>query len=428
MLYICKPFHIPYKMKKIIAGIFFMQLAIIPLYSAAQNQEKNPTLFVNCQRTKCYYEYLVSELSSFPFTREMSDADIQILILTDQNPAGRTYYLYLEGQKEYFGKSDTITFNVKVDATDDIVRNRILNGISHGLIKFLNPTQIVEMAKVNFVKPKNKKSTPTKDKWNNWIFGVAGSGRFEGESNRTAVRFDGNFRGGRTTEHSKFSFFTYYNQRTNSVVVDSVLNVVKVNDYGLNSLYVKSFSDHWALGGFIKGFHSVYQNIQFSKSLAPALEYSVFPVKEFNRRQFRWIYQAGMRDMDYIETTVFDKIEELLPYQQITGILGLTQPWGNFRTEITGYQYLNMLDKYRVSLEIELSLRIAEGLSLSFYGNGSQINNQITLPKSSSDASSVLLGGRQLATNFSYLTSFGLSYTFGSMNNSIVNPRFSGIN
>lgn len=415
-------------MKKILAGILLMLSVGVPFLSFAQNQDKNPTIFVDCQRTKCYYDFLVSELSNFPFTREMSDADIRIMILTDQNPAGRTYYLYMEGQKGYFGKSDTITFDVKVDATDDILRNRILNGISHGLIRFLDQKQVVEIAKVNFVKSKSYRVVPEKDKWNRWIFGVAGSGRFEGESNRTTVRFDGNFRGGRTTEHSKFSFFTYYNQRTNSVVVDSVLNVVKVNDYGLNSLYVKSFSDHWALGGFIKGFHSVYQNIQFSKSLAPALEYSIFPVKEFNRKQFRWIYQAGMRDMNYIETTVFDKNRELLPYQQLTGILGLTQPWGNFRTEVSGYQYLNMLDKYRISLEIELSLRIAEGLSLSFYGNGSQINNQITLPKSSSDASSVLLGGRQLATNFSYLTSFGLSYTFGSMNNSIVNPRFSGIN
>jgi hypothetical protein len=182
------------------------------------------------------------------------------------------------------------------------------------------------------------------------------------------------------------------------------------------------------MGGFIKGYHSVYQNIKFSKSFAPALEYSVFPVQDFNRKQLRWIYQAGLRDFDYIELTIFDKIEETLPYQQVTGILGFTENWGNFSAELSGYQYLNNLERYRLSLEIDLSLRIAQGLSLRFYGNGSQINNQISLPKQSGETANVLLGGRQLATTFSYLTSFGLNYTFGSVNNSIVNPRFSGVN
>ncbi|MDP5122192.1 MAG: hypothetical protein NWQ46_11395 [Spirosomaceae bacterium] len=142
----------------------------------------------------------------------------------------------------------------------------------------------------------------------------------------------------------------------------------------------------------------------------------------------RLIYQAGVRKLDYIETTIFDKIEETLPYQQITGIMGLTQPWGNFSAEMNGYQYLNDLSKYRISLELELRLRVAEGLFLRFYGNGSQIKNQISLAQTSSDTSNILLGGSQLPTTIDYYTSFGFNYTFGSMNNSIVNPRFSGVN
>lgn len=408
--------------------VLFFLILISYCTSIAQETYSPPKVFINCSRVKCYYEFLVSELNNFTFTRDMGDADVQILVTTDGNASGRSYYLYFEGNKEYFGISDTLKFNIRSDATDDMVRNRLLNAISLGMIKYMPQQHLVENLKFTYSKPKQVKKKAETDKWNNWIFGIGGSGRFEGESNRESVRFDGNLRGGRTTEHSKFSFYTYYNQRTNSVVVDSVLNVVKVNDYGINSIFVKSFSQHWAVGGFVKGFHSVYSNIKFSKSLAPALEYSIFPVKDFNRRQFRWIYQAGVRDMKYLETTIFDKTQELLPYQQLTGILGLTQPWGNFRTELSGYQYLNMLERYRLSVEIELSLRLAEGLSLNFYGSGSQINNQITLPKSSVDASNVLLGGRQLATTFAYLTSFGLNYTFGSMNNSIVNPRFSGVN
>ena len=106
------------------------------------------------------------------------------------------------------------------------------------------------------------------------------------------------------------------NQRNNRVNVDSTWKAVKVFDYGLNSIFVKSFSEHWSAGGFYKGFHSVYQNVDFSQSLAPALEYSIFPVSDFTRRQLRCIYQAGVRNLDYIESTVFDKTKETLPYHQ----------------------------------------------------------------------------------------------------------------
>jgi hypothetical protein len=36
----------------------------------------------------------------------------------------------------------------------------------------------------------------------------------------------------------------------------------------------------------------------------------------------------------------------------------------------------------------------------------------------------VLLRRKELATQFSYFTSFGLTFTFGSIYNNVVNPRF----
>jgi hypothetical protein len=398
-------------------------LLLLPCILKAQNQKLN--VFLNCQKSKCFSDYIQTELNIVEFVRDQSSADILILITTNRNASGGTNYLiYFEGQNKFSTKIDTISFSIKQDATDDNMRKKL----SLGLLTYMDLHTDSDLVKISFPKNLARQTTPKPDKWNNWIFGLGGNGRFSGESNRTNISLDGNFRGGRTTEKSKFSFNSYFVQRTNIVVVDSNVNSVKVNDYGFNSLFVKSFNNHWSLGGFVKGYHSIYQNIKFSKSIAPALEYSVFSVQDFNRKQFRWIYQAGLRDFDYLETTIFDRIEETLPYQQLTGILGFTQNWGNFSAEMSGYQYLNNLKRYRVSLEIDLSIRVASGLSLRFYGNGSQINNQLSLPKKKGEAADVLLGGRQLATTFSYNTSFGLNYTFGSVNNSIVNPRFSGVN
>jgi hypothetical protein len=46
------------------------------------------------------------------------------------------------------------------------------------------------------------------------------------------------------------------------------------------------------------------------------------------------------------------------------------------------------------------------------------------LVKAGATTEEVLLRRRELATQFQYFTSFGLNYTFGSIYNNVVNPRF----
>lgn len=55
------------------------------------------------------------------------------------------------------------------------------------------------------------------------------------------------------------------------------------------------------------------------------------------------------------------------------------------------------------------------------------INNQVSLAKEMGDPNQFLLGGRQLPTRFNYYSSVGLSFTFGSINNAAVNPRFTNV-
>ena len=146
------------------------------------------------------------------------------------------------------------------------------------------------------------------------------------------------------------------------------------------------------------------------------------------QHQLRWIYQIGFRKLSYIETTVFDKLKETLPYHQLSGIMRITQPWGSLSAELSGYQYLHDMSKNRLSMELDVNWRVAQGLSLWLNSDFSLINNQLSLAKSEGEASQILLNNRQLPTNFRFRTSFGMSYTFGSINNNIINPRFSGVN
>lgn len=404
---------------------FILGLIFVVNISTAQTP---PKIFLNCSQARCYDEFLRTELSFFDFVRDMAEADVQIMFLNQGTGAGgRIYFLNFIGQKQLSAIKDTLSFTVKPTDTEDMIRKQILKAVKQGLLKYMDDDQLMSQISINFPKRKTQELVKKEDPWKSWVFGLGGNGSSFGESNRRNLNLSSNFRVSKVTPEAKFSFYSYYTQRNNKVYVDSTWEAVKVSDYGFNSIYVKSFSEHWSAGGFYKGFHSIYQNLDFSQSLAPALEYSIFPVSDFTRRQLRWIYQAGVRNLDYMESTIYDKLKETLPYHQITGIYGVTEPWGSFSAEVNAYQYLNDLEKHRLSLELDLSWRVFEGFFLRLSGYASQVKNQISLAKSSVDASQVLLGGRQLPTTFSYNTSFGINYTFGSLNNSVVNPRFSGV-
>jgi len=77
-----------------------------------------------------------------------------------------------------------------------------------------------------------------------------------------------------------------------------------------------------------------------------------------------------------------------------------------------------------LSLYCRLSLRLVEGFSLNLSGYASRIHNLLSLPKGEATEEEVFLRRRQLAKSYDYFGSVGISYSFGSIYNSIVNPRF----
>ena len=52
------------------------------------------------------------------------------------------------------------------------------------------------------------------------------------------------------------------------------------------------------------------------------------------------------------------------------------------------------------------------------------IHNQLNLPKAGASDEDILLRQKELATQFSFFTNLTIFYTFGSIYNNVVNPRF----
>jgi hypothetical protein len=187
---------------------------------------------------------------------------------------------------------------------------------------------------------------------------------------------------------------------------------------------VKSLSDHWSVGGSFRVGSSSYSNQKFGFNVMPGIEFDVFPYSESTRRQLRVLYSAGFKREHYRDTTIYDKIRDNLWVHSLETSYEVVQKWGSIDCSLEYANYLHDWSKNNLSFNGYLNLRIAKGLSLSFGGGASLIHDQLSLVKANLSYDEILLQRRQMATNYEYFTSFGITYTFGSIYNNVVNPRF----
>jgi len=136
------------------------------------------------------------------------------------------------------------------------------------------------------------------------------------------------------------------------------------------------------------------------------------------------LYSAGYSFVNYIDTTIYNKIKETLWIHSITASYEVVQKWGNINVSIGYSNYLYDWTKNNLNIEGFLTLRIAKGLSINLGGSASLIHDQLGLVKGDIPLDQILLQRKEMATQYSYFTSFGLTYTFGSIYNNVVNPRF----
>ena len=160
----------------------------------------------------------------------------------------------------------------------------------------------------------------------------------------------------------------------------------------------------------------------------PGIEYDLFPYSESTRRQLRFLYTAGYNFVTYVDTTIYDRTKENLWSQSFSASYEVVQKWGNIDMTIGYSNYLHDWSKNNIYTQASIELRIAKGLSLSLGGYAALIHDQLGLVKKDVPVDQILLRRQQLATQYEYFVSFGVTYTFGSIYNNVVNPRFGNSN
>ena len=157
----------------------------------------------------------------------------------------------------------------------------------------------------------------------------------------------------------------------------------------------------------------------------PAIEYDVFPYSESTSRQLRFMYSAGFIYNDYTDTTVYLKLNESLWAQKLTTTYSVIQKWGSINVGLEWQNYFHDWALNNLSLSGSMEFRITRGLSLTLGGGASLIHDQLNLVLDGATTEEILTRQKELETNYSFYTNFGITYTFGSIYNNVVNPRFS---
>jgi hypothetical protein len=144
----------------------------------------------------------------------------------------------------------------------------------------------------------------------------------------------------------------------------------------------------------------------------------------YTRRQLRALYAIGVESNRYYEVTLFGKLEETLPKHEVSLAYEQRERWGTLQARTEWSQYLHDLSKSRLEIEGELSVRIVRGLSVEAEVSASRIRDQLSIPARGATEEEILLRLRRLQSGYEYRAGLSLTYSFGSIFSSIVNPRF----
>lgn len=403
---------------------------VAPSRAAAQDTG-SPTprqqlkVFLDCK--DCYADFLRTEVAFVDYVRDRNEADLHVLISEARTASGGVEHtLDFTGLQRY----DKLAYSLKAvttsSDTDDVIRRQLAAALRVGLLRVLTNEAVPPELQVTVrLGTEEQRPAVVGDRWNNWVFSLRGSASFQGEESSKERQLGASMSADRITPHWKISFGAEIDHEHEEFDLDEETPVIADSrERDFSSLMVKGLGEHWSIGATGEVESSTFDNIKLSVVTAPAIEYNVFPYSQYNRRQLRAAYGVGVGRYSYFEETLYGETEETLPLHELSLTLEQRERWGSLEARVEWSQYLHDLSKNRLELQGEVSLRIARGLSVAGEVNASRLRDQLSLPLRGATEEEVLLRLRRLQSGYEHGFNLSLTYTFGSIFSSIVNPRF----
>ena len=397
-----------------------------------EEEEQGPTgllVFLDCERRNCDLDYLRREITFINYMRDRQDAQIHVLVTTQRAGAGQEFTFDFIGLREFEGDDHSFTYTSSSTDTDDETRAGVAQMLRVGILHYLVKTPLINEIEIRTAVETMERRflvvDPADDPWNFWVFRFGVNGRIGGEDRRSNRNVNFNTSANRTTEEWKLRFSANLRYDDRKFIFDDGSESFSFNRiWWFSHKTVKSLGGHWGVSFDAAVMHATFVNIDLVATIAPGIEYNIFPYSESSRRSFTITYQIGSSYNQYIEETIFGMTEEMLYDQSLLVNLDAVQPWGEVEVGMDAAQFFNDLSQWRVVFEGRLEFRIVRGLNFDVQGNWAAIHDQRFIAAGGQTDEEILLQRRALATDSRYSFRMGFNYTFGSIFNNVVNPRF----
>ena len=391
-------------------------------------------VFLDCNR--CDFDYLRREITFVNYVRDRHDGQVHVLVTTENSGGGRLYTLDFIGLEEFAERSIRYNYSESRTDTDDETREGLAQVLRVGFLHYIIDTPLAGGIEIGAGGRDGvgtgfaggglrvMMAQPDDDPWDFWVFRLSTNARVSGEASRHQRNFNGSASANRTTEEwiVRAEIDGRYRENVHLLSTGDFTDVR--TSYQLDGQLVKSLGEHW--GASIRGGSSAstFLNQDRRIRVLPGIEFNVFPYSESSRRSLTFAWEMGLESYDYLEETIFGKMEETLAAQEVEVTFDVEQPWGDSRVRLRYNSYVNDLSKYSTSVFGNLSFRVVRGLSVFASASTELVRDQVYLSGRELTDEEILVELRQLATDSRYRVSFGFSYTFGSIFNNVVNPRF----
>lgn len=410
------------------ASLLAPSLHAQPTPAAAGARDERVRVYLDCSGFYCESDFYQTELPFVAHVRDRSDAEVHVLVTRQSTGAGgMEYTLAFLGHGRFAGSDATLRHVAEPGASEDRVRQGLAQAIKLGLVRYVADSPEAARLTVSYAAPAQAQAAaPARDPWNHWTFRVSGNGFFNGEQTYSSRNLWGSVTASRTTERWKLRVGVDLSESSSRYEIDSVTTYTNTQtSRGVNGLLVRSLGRHLSAGATASASRSTYFNQDLALRAGPAVEYNVFPYAESTRRQLTVRYSVGPVWYDYAVPTIFERTSETRMQQSLVAAVVARQPWGSVNVAVEGAHFLNDVKQNRLVMSGGVELNLFRGLSLNVDGSYDRLRDQVYLPAGEASEEEILLRRRQLATGFQYFGSVGVSYTFGSRFNTVVNPRFS---
>ncbi len=381
----------------------------------------------------CSADFFVTELPYISWTRDRLFADVQLLVTTIQTGSGAFQYTVTAlGRGRFDGRADTSIVNTVPNEAEDGIRRKLAQSFALLLVPYLRSTAVAQRLRVTYDAPKGAQQasqSSVKDRWNFFVLQVEANGFMNTEARQTFANLFTDIRVRRVTEQSAVRFGFNQSARYNKFELDdstTVSNTIRNGVFFIRG--VKALGPRLSAGVLTNLGFSEFNNTQLFWRAAPVIEYNLFPWKRATSEQIAISYGVGPRYYRWKEPTIFGRENEWRMQQELVVGSDIRKSWGSVNISSRYASFIPDVKKWNLSLNGQTNLNLVKGLSFNIGGGASLIRDQIFLAAEGQTPEQILTQQRALASNYSVFVFTGLSYSFGSIYNNVVNPRLDFFN